>query len=680
MEPAGVAVVCLAGLDEVAWADLSHGYGPASDVPGLLRDLASDVLGRADRGYRRLADVLSNGEDGCDAVAPTVPYLWELAATRGVRRRDRLLRLLHQLGGGELRWRDFVAASAREPDSDVWRWAVPARRAVADGTVPHAWLLTDPDPGVRAATAHLFSGFAERAGELVPVLLARLPVEDVPRVRVHLMLAAALLAQQSRPAGPAVVAALVPLLDDPDPGVSVAAAVGIRWQTGDRPVGSVTGRVPAILLGALGRPLPALSRSPFAEQTRDLVGAALGGATQVIRQGLTASAALTRRSVVALAAGRMARDRNSRTRLVPLLAPALADRAPLVRVAAARAVAYQGGHARGGAADALADALTRAMRHERLDPFAGTRPVPDVWLADAGLYGLSQLGDPRCVPHLARVLAEWRAVVRWEPVLAGIAPYADRLLPAARTAVRDPCLPDVPPRLRARDTGAAALLAGVAAWGHQAADLAEDLLALLDHDRLQLDAVRALGAVTPPTHPLAVPVTAALSALLDALDTASWPWPPTVVLAYWRVSRDDDTAVRMLLGYLRAGTGWGYTLPALAELGPAAAAAAPTIGRLLSDPVLPGGASIQAAYAWWRITADPLPALPALLATLRTEPTNRLALTCVAEIGSPAATAVPILRRLRDRNGPLLPHSSVDSSEAIRRLAVDALRAIGQPS
>jgi hypothetical protein len=30
----------LDGLDEIAWAELSHAYGNASDVPGLLRQLA----------------------------------------------------------------------------------------------------------------------------------------------------------------------------------------------------------------------------------------------------------------------------------------------------------------------------------------------------------------------------------------------------------------------------------------------------------------------------------------------------------------------------------------------------------------------------------------------------------------------------------------------------------------
>jgi len=37
----------LAGLDDVAWADLSHFRGSAADTPDLLRQLASEDAGEA---------------------------------------------------------------------------------------------------------------------------------------------------------------------------------------------------------------------------------------------------------------------------------------------------------------------------------------------------------------------------------------------------------------------------------------------------------------------------------------------------------------------------------------------------------------------------------------------------------------------------------------------------------
>lgn len=32
----------LEGLDTIDWASLTHGHGPATDVPGLLRSLLSE--------------------------------------------------------------------------------------------------------------------------------------------------------------------------------------------------------------------------------------------------------------------------------------------------------------------------------------------------------------------------------------------------------------------------------------------------------------------------------------------------------------------------------------------------------------------------------------------------------------------------------------------------------------
>ncbi|HEV7933469.1 MAG TPA: hypothetical protein VGP70_14320 [Actinomadura sp.] len=44
----------LAGLDEIHWAELEHAYGPAEDVPGLLRALRSESSDERERAVYEL--------------------------------------------------------------------------------------------------------------------------------------------------------------------------------------------------------------------------------------------------------------------------------------------------------------------------------------------------------------------------------------------------------------------------------------------------------------------------------------------------------------------------------------------------------------------------------------------------------------------------------------------------
>ncbi len=44
----------LDGLTDIPWGDLSHAYGPAEDVPGLLRAIASGDAKAADDAVHEL--------------------------------------------------------------------------------------------------------------------------------------------------------------------------------------------------------------------------------------------------------------------------------------------------------------------------------------------------------------------------------------------------------------------------------------------------------------------------------------------------------------------------------------------------------------------------------------------------------------------------------------------------
>ncbi|WP_354637634.1 hypothetical protein [Kitasatospora camelliae] len=147
----------LDGLDEIAWAELGHAYGPASDVPGLLRALTSADPAERERALDALYGGVHHQGDVYDSTLACLPFLCALASDPAVPDRDRLLDLL-----------DSIATTAE--------WAV----EYADGSIP------DPQATIAACTeedeellvAHaLLAGrqLAERLPGLTPLLADPLP-------------------------------------------------------------------------------------------------------------------------------------------------------------------------------------------------------------------------------------------------------------------------------------------------------------------------------------------------------------------------------------------------------------------------------------------------------------------------------------------------------------------------
>lgn len=90
----------LAGLDTVNWAGLTHAYGPASDVPGLIRALASTEADERARALHSLHGNIVHQGSRYEATACAVPFLARLAADPQIAQRDDIVFLLAALAIG----------------------------------------------------------------------------------------------------------------------------------------------------------------------------------------------------------------------------------------------------------------------------------------------------------------------------------------------------------------------------------------------------------------------------------------------------------------------------------------------------------------------------------------------------------------------------------------------------
>ncbi|WP_405761841.1 hypothetical protein [Streptomyces sp. NBC_00045] len=311
----------------------------------------------------------------------------------------------------------------------------------------------------------------------------------------------------------------------------------------------------------------------------------------------------------------------------------------------------------GSAISAHADRMAEA-----LDKRLGS--VEELALALAGM------GDARALPALRRLgeenhLPSDRAHAR---TLAGL-PAAE-LLPTMRTVLRQ----EPPPYHASTFT-----LELLASWGPAAAPAVPEVVRYLETP-YAYDALRVLGRIGPAA---AVAADRLADFATGRAGLAGRHHPRRAAWAHWKVTGDPALALDVCGAAVGSGTG-SHGLPFLADLGPLAAQYADTVRGLMDSPG--GWTRVAAAHAHWRITGDPEPAVPVLLAAVDPDWTGNPALPTreavrrLGEIGAPAAAAAPLLRRILasgERLGHPFESRRILADETYVRTLTEALERIG---
>ncbi len=156
------------GLDDIDWAALTHAYGSAADVPGLLRARASNDPAVAEEADGEFFGNIWHQGTVYEATAYAVPYLVELLRNEQTHDRFSLVVLLAFIAKGtsymEVHDR-YVHYMVDRPDlqeqlARELRWKAAAREAIQANAKDYWRLMDDPDLSVT-----------------VPFLLSQLPGE-----------------------------------------------------------------------------------------------------------------------------------------------------------------------------------------------------------------------------------------------------------------------------------------------------------------------------------------------------------------------------------------------------------------------------------------------------------------------------------------------------------------------
>jgi hypothetical protein len=231
----------LASLDMIDWADLTHAYGSATDVPDQIRALRSADPGIRDKALHSLYGNIFHQGTRFEASAHAVPFLLELVADSETPDRVAALGLLTQLaiGYGEqllpsgypldghratAAGGDLLLAAGKEfaddddddeEEEDDWDedlglfdylqtlepedeerlfayFALKAYDAVGAGLPVFRSLLADQNARLRAAAAYALAWYpGERSASLPPLL--RAAVDEEPSVAATALVAIGLL-------------------------------------------------------------------------------------------------------------------------------------------------------------------------------------------------------------------------------------------------------------------------------------------------------------------------------------------------------------------------------------------------------------------------------------------------------------------------------------------------------
>ncbi|WP_225830606.1 hypothetical protein [Streptomyces sp. NK08204] len=659
------------GLGAVDWAALKHNHGSAKDVPALLRRCAGPVQEDVDDAALELLDHLFHqGGWICSAAPAALPFLVRLAASPDALLSCRRVML------------ELVSRLAAEAGQVAGKLLDPGWQPAWEQVLPDVLgLLTDPAPEIRRGAAHVL-GVCDSPGELVLSALVQCwQAETDPATCLDLVLALGQAAHRE-PVGPqaaAVLGWLHGLLDAPQTQIRLAATHALATADPNLPARRID-----LLLEEV--------RDPSVELWRhtSTVEAGVGGVhrwTAALLTGPSITFALgllkdhpdvdQRIGALAQAGGLLAEWRSASAALLPALSVRLDDPSPEVRFRATELLACLGTAAAAHADEAavlLGDTASRATRKGET-------------VAEAALWTLARMNDPRCVPALIEVMADTRSGFASSsagyPVTAG---WHYAVLPTLHEVLgqlldhAEPLVPVIGAQLEtATDNRVLNQLCQVlAGWGPAAKAAVPQLLGLLEDDRAWAAAARALAGIGAAANRAQDLLLARSSTRGAHAELAAW--------AYWKVGGEAAPAVEAL-GEVATGASIPRpVLRMLADLGPHAACYAKQLRSLTTDN--DPWTRIEAAHALWAVTGDADTTAPVLTAAVQGLakgsflPVMLPAVRYLAQTGSAGRPAVPLLlaaltrdQRLRNSGG----WRGFVQDESIRSAIEELLAGCGEP-
>ncbi len=194
----------LEGLDSIDWDRLRHAYGPAGDVPGLIRSLRFDDRVERDAVYFELYGNIYHQGSRYEASAHAVPFLVELALDPLTPDRGEVLTLITLLAIGfsqehlpdgfpleELRTRAAgrgAALGSRAAKREA-AYELATYDAVAAAVPSLVDLTASPDPDIAAAAAFTLAWFPEQATfSTGPLASLAIDADRPPPVRANALL------------------------------------------------------------------------------------------------------------------------------------------------------------------------------------------------------------------------------------------------------------------------------------------------------------------------------------------------------------------------------------------------------------------------------------------------------------------------------------------------------------
>ncbi|WP_326657953.1 PBS lyase [Streptomyces sp. NBC_00385] len=654
-----------AGIDEVDWASMEHAYGPADDVPALLRGLASADPSEREAALDGMYGAVHHQGDVYACTLACIPFLFELVVDPLVPDRGGIVELLTSIGGIDIDEEDIGEAEDEDDAEGAANYAM-AAAAVSAGAGVFFALLADEDPGVRVSAPLALATLHGSPARVLTLLCERLTLEPDDEVRLALVEAAgrvalrhgplagriadwlSRLAAEANPPGLrlAALAQLARCAPEALPGDVVRVVAGLLRQlrsapgapeiseAGSRALGAPADpacaeAAPMTLVGQLRAPAAADGAGRAAPWTAALLRTLHVGLddrvadrTALLTDQLCSPDPGQRIDAVRMSSGLIRAWRGSYGELVRLVGDQLVSDEPKLAEAASHVLEELFGLA-APAGDALA---------------ARVAADPDAWVKEwasgppglgSAVKALARLGDVRAVPALAAALER--------PEVPHDVGFAIGYLGAAAAPLAGVL------RRRLSEVGldeeaydrASPLLGGLTAL--RAGEAAPEVLRILRGapeyrgEWLRTAALRALGSFGPAAH-CAVPE---LRALIRRAGTAG---ATEAAEALWAVDGDAGAVLPVLIEGLQAehARERRAAASALGRLGAHAAVTAPRLRALLLHEEL--WLRVDAAIALWEVSGRAEESVPVLLAAWEKNRHVRVRVAeCLARAGAAGA-------------------------------------------